>query len=116
MKELLTYLIGDVNLMQFVATLLWAYLAGLFMAGYFVLQGVKKTEKSPEKFSVKYYIKQPKNYIRLILNIVAIFIAVVFLPDIFGQQVNSFSGLIVGLGSGGLIELLVNMKKLSIKK
>ena len=104
----ITELLGTTPTEVMLATLVWAIVGAAIAAGVVVWRGMSKSGRTPKQFRIGELMNNPKNVLRTILTALCMLVSVRFLPELFSMQITSYSGLLIGLASGGLVEYIVN--------
>jgi hypothetical protein len=86
----------------------WAFIGALFMALYNIYQGWQKSERTTNMFSFRELALNPKNWLRCGIAVLAMAIALKFLPDLMNMEINAFSGILIGLSSGKLADAIAS--------
>lgn len=69
-------ILGCMSLAQWGANLLWALVGGLFIYGYLLWDGINKSATTPYQFSIWMWLGNPKNWLRILINTLAIIIII----------------------------------------
>ncbi len=100
LKSLFELIIG----LQFTADNLATVIAGGFFAlvglalNYFikVKKGIKRSEHSPDKFSLKYFVEN--NYQDIVITALLIFISLRFTQELLGVELTMWIAVLIGFG------------------
>lgn len=118
MSEILKYIIGDTNLYFLVAFYFYVAFGALFsMLIHYKYKGYKDTKKNVKKkaFDLKFWLKD--NTVRLLTNLMCVFIVIVFkdkIPVLKDYELSTWLGLLTGCSLDGLIILIRNKTNINI--
>jgi hypothetical protein len=108
MKELIYHLFGTNDLIKVFAGFIFASIGMLITMLIDVKQRDKKSNRTPENFSISFFIKD--NILRFITTLLLVFIFLRFSIEIFGDTNSMYSAFIVGLCSDFLAIKLKTMR------
>lgn len=87
----------------------FAFMGFLFIFAVDVMTRDVNSPKTPVKFSWVVLIE--KNWARVVVNIIALYVAVRFFPEINGKPLSEHGAFVAGIGLDGVIVLLKKLRK-----
>jgi len=115
-SQFITELLGTAPIEVTIATLFWAVVGATIAGGVVVWRGMSKSGRTPKEFRLGELVNNPKNALRTALTVLCVLVSVRFLPELFSMEITSYSGLLIGLASGGLVEFFVNKQNKILSK
>ncbi len=100
MKELVNILFGGLTLYSFIGYFIWAMIGAFVYSTLEMSERDVKSKKTPEKFSLKFWIMD--NWRRWVTTLLFIFILFRFYSELTGQQLVEFTAFLTGFGSDGI--------------
>ena len=118
MKEIVKYVIGDIDLYFLAAFYFYVLFGAIFsMLLHYKYKNFKrvKSDKKKEKFNFLFWLKD--NTIRLLTIVMVVFVVVVFkdnIPVLKNFELNTWLGLLLGCSMDGAIIFLRNKTEINI--
>lgn len=108
LKELFTLLLGLEPTPENIATILggafFSFVGLSLNYLYKVKKGIKENEKSPDKFSLKYFFEH--NWRDIAITLILIFVALRFTQELLGVEITMWVSFGIGFGIDKLQDIL----------
>lgn len=98
-EQFWSLILGNVTLTYYLASYVFVFIGLFFRAVYKTRDAIKKNAETPNKFSLKYWIKDNllTKLLSFILNFFAAYLSLRFSSDWFGVEVSMGFAVVVGL-------------------
>ena len=110
-NEILTDLLGNVSLVNYLVGFIFVVIAIIFKWCYKTIDSIKNNPKTPAKWDWNYWVENnlvPK-LLSLLMNIIAVFIVFRFSNEILGVAFSYILSLVVGLALDYYIDKIKKM-------
>lgn len=107
-QDILAHILGPGDPAFFIAGIIFA-IGGIFLS--MLIDSAKRdysNPSTPDYFSWKFMLKD--NLIRLIRNVLVIFVTIRFSREIIGAEITMYLSFLIGLGLDKVIKFIINLR------
>ncbi len=106
--DVIQQIIGSTDYSTFFAAIFFGFIGAFTMMLVEATTRDLKTNRSPENFSWGFFFKD--NVARFFTNLLLVIIVIRFAPNLINEQISTFWGFVIGLGSDKLAVLIKNKR------